>query len=211
MNDATGEKVFTSGPITVTGTVYWDETRQRVSGAVIKAVPGDRKEAALVALADDDGDFTLTSLSAGTWTFLVFDEEGHVSRKHEIELKSDQPAATCDLSIPRRMDERDRRAGQWFLMGLCLGLAEAVGPLVIGGGVLLDRGAMALSGSALLGAGRRPDQPDYHERQLFALGAFLPPGHPHARVAHRNGSALDTGARLHPVAADRQDHAHRWQ
>ena len=128
-----------NGPdtIDVSGTVYWYGTKERVTGAVIKAAPipeeGEAQSAGgatpkpeegqvTSAVTDANGYFEFENLAPRTWTFVAFHEDG-VSRTSEPgRLSQDKD----DLELVVFQGTPDAEAGRRFFVALCVALGVLV-------------------------------------------------------------------------------------
>jgi len=100
--------------VTVSGTVYWYGTHERISGAVLKATSEGKVK---LAETDDDGDFKFHNLEPGTWTFVALHEEGRPGRPETKELQQDETNFTFELF--RQMGTADEATGRRFFVALC--------------------------------------------------------------------------------------------
>jgi len=112
----------------VSGSVRWQDTGERVHGALVKATPkmtAQPNSESQHVWTNDDGDFSFNEgLALGNWEFIVL---------HERSLPADKPtsrmiagATDPDLVIWRKEGRADARWGRYFFGGLCAGLVALV-------------------------------------------------------------------------------------
>lgn len=108
--------------ITVSGTVYWYGTKERVRGAVVKAT---HEEEVQFTRTDDDGDFSL-EVEAGTWTLVALHEDGRASKPQTQALEQDK--TDFEFNLFRHMGTADAAAGLRFFvaLGIALGVLAIV-------------------------------------------------------------------------------------
>jgi len=116
--DAEGQDFELTRLVSVAGTVYRYGTRERIEGAVVKATSEDGEVE--FAVTDDDGDFSLDELKAGTWILVAFHEESRPRQSRPQELTGD--VTDFSFKLFRQMGEPDEAAGRRFFAALCAAL-----------------------------------------------------------------------------------------
>jgi hypothetical protein len=108
------------GLVSLAGTVYWKESKDRVVGAVIEARARDKSGVTVLTRSDDDGDFKVAGLQPGEWDLLVYHERGFARKIEAVNIRRD--LADWRVDLDRKAGTADQRAGIIFFSALVAAL-----------------------------------------------------------------------------------------
>lgn len=104
------------GPVSLAGTVYWKESKDRVVGAVVEARAVDGSGLSVLTRSDDDGDFKLAGLQMGEWDLLIYHERAFARKIEAVTIRRDLSDWRIDLD--RKSGSADQRTGIIFFSAL---------------------------------------------------------------------------------------------
>lgn len=111
----------------VSGTVYSEGTRSKLSGAVIKATSS--QGVMLSVISDDRGNFTFDMLESGEWALLAMKEGYFTSKSQIFDLTADIKDLRFELALS--MDKADEKAGRVFFYLLLGGLVALIAAYIV--------------------------------------------------------------------------------
>lgn len=106
----------------ISGTVYAEGTRRRLSHAVLKATSSQGE--ALSIVSNEQGIFTLTGMEPGEWSLVAMKEGYLTSKAQKIDLAADRKDLRFDLAL--LMEKADEKAGRILFFSLLAGLVVLI-------------------------------------------------------------------------------------
>ena len=123
--DVSGQDFHLPPGCNLKGTVLWNTSKERVSRAIVKAIPLENQISYVrYTQSDGDGDFDFSMLEKGKWN-LVGMHEGSLPGK-PVEVNVDKDIPNFSLYLDRRMGTHDARWGWGFLIIISLLLVSMV-------------------------------------------------------------------------------------
>lgn len=105
---------------TASGTLYRSDSKERITGATIKASKGSQVS---FTTTDDDGDFSLDCPEPGTWEFVALDEQSFPNKPLSVDMSVDQSDIKIYLSrIAGEVDEAAGKKTFWVILGILVAL-----------------------------------------------------------------------------------------